>query len=78
MKVTSGVILGIFATVVSAETSKNERKGRFFFVSTLSTTSILSTTTLCWKSNTAITATCTGRKRRAIEIGKNIWGKLYC
>ena len=33
------------------------------------TTSVLSTTTLCWKSNTAITATCTGRKKRFIELG---------
>ena len=66
----SGVILGLFATLTSSETSTNERRGRFFFVSTLSTTSVVSTTTICWKSNAAITAVCTGRKRRFINLGK--------
>ena len=66
------IVLGIFATVASSEVSTNERKGRFFFVSTLSTTSVLSTTTICWKSNAAITATCTGRKKRFINLGKKL------
>ena len=72
MRIASAFILGIIATIVSAQTSssKNNRKGRFFFVSTLSTTSVLSTTTICYKANT-ITATCTGRKKRFIEIGRS-------
>ena len=73
MRIASAFILGIIATIVSAQTSsKNNRKGRFFFVSTLSTTSVLSTTTICYKANT-ITATCTGRKKRFIEIGRSCW-----
>ena len=73
MVILGKIVLVIFATVTSSKASTNERKGRFFFVSTLSTTSVVSTTTICWKSNAAITATCTGRKKRFINLGKKLW-----
>lgn len=45
--------------------SPNNRDGRLFFVST--TTSTLSTTTLCYVVGTT-SAACTGRKKRMIAL----------
>ena len=46
----------------------SRRNGRLFFVSSVSTTSTLSTTTLCYFTTSTVTVTACGRKRRSIEI----------
>jgi len=57
-------------TVASSDVSeehhvKPTRVGRIFLVSTTSSTSVLTTSTICWVStNAAISAQCTRRKRR--------------
>merc|ERR1719195_322419 len=57
-------------TVASSDASeehhvKPTRVGRIFLVSTTSSTSVLTTSTICWVStNAAISAQCTRRKRR--------------
>ena len=44
------------------------RKPKLFFVSTSSTTTTLQTASLCYATSGAPTGTCTGRKRRSINI----------
>ena len=47
---------------------KCARKPKLFFVSTSSTTTTLQTASLCYATSGAPTGTCTGRKRRSINI----------
>ena len=44
------------------------RNGRLFFVSSVSTTSTISTTTLCYFTTSTVTLTACGRKRRSIKL----------
>merc|ERR1712218_537270 len=43
------------------------RKPKLFFVSTSATTTTLQTLSVCYYTSTSVT-TCTGRKRRAIDV----------
>ena len=47
-----------------------ERQGKLFLVSSTTSTSTVTTTTLCWKSvtNAAINAVCAGRKKRELTL----------
>ena len=45
-----------------------ERQPKLFFVSTSSTTSTLQTASICYATSGAPTGTCTGRKKRSINI----------
>ena len=47
---------------------KCARKPKLFFVSTSSTTPTLQTSSICYATSGATTSTCTGRKRRSINI----------
>ena len=51
-----------------------ERQGKLFLVSSTTSTSTVTTTTLCWKSvtNAAINAVCAGRKKRELTLLGNI------
>ena len=52
----------------SAAGDEVARKPKLFFVSTSSTTTTLQTASLCYATSGAPTGTCTGRKRRSINI----------
>ena len=52
----------------SAAGDEVARKPKLFFVSTSSTTTTLQTASLCYATSGAPSATCTGRKRRSINI----------
>merc|ERR1719192_1577631 len=63
----SRVSLLVVFFLAAAESAKQvERHPKLFFVSTSSTTSVLSTASICYVSTTSL-ASCTGRKRRAID-----------
>jgi len=61
-----------------AETTQDQpeigrtRLPRFLFFGVTTTTTTLSTTTMCWYSNTAITATCSKRKRSVDDEEKEV------
>merc|ERR1711890_153848 len=61
------VVVFLLAAAVSAR-KQVERHPKLFFVSTSSTTSTLSTATLCYITTTPFSNSCTGRKRRAINF----------
>merc|ERR1719278_2337166 len=56
-----------FLLFVAVSAEEVDRKPKVFFVSTSVTTSTLQTASICYVSSTSLT-TCTGRKRRAIEM----------
>merc|ERR1719220_1272407 len=63
----SRVSLLVVFFLAAAESAKQvERHPKLFFVSTSSTTSVLSTASIYYVSTTSL-ASCTGRKRRAID-----------
>ena len=57
-------------SIVSFRSAKQhvERHPKLFFVSTSSTTSTLSTASLCYVTSATFQGTCSGRKRRAINF----------
>merc|ERR1711936_626617 len=57
----------VFFLAAAASAKQVERHPKLFFVSTSSTTSTLSTGTVCYIT-TGTVSTCTGRKRRAISF----------
>merc|ERR1712001_264281 len=58
----------IFFQVTFQAKPGQSRGGRLLLISTVSTTTTVSTTSYCWKSaNTAVTAACTGRRRRQLS-----------
>merc|ERR1712080_730294 len=61
------LVVFLLAAAVSAK-KQVERHPKLFFVSTSSTTSTLSTATLCYITTTPFSNSCTGRKRRAINF----------
>merc|ERR1712130_284126 len=67
------IIFSIILTIVTGTETNEKRKPKLFFVST-SSTSTLSTRTLCYTTNTALT-TC-GRKKRAIADIREIEGEI--
>merc|ERR1711862_132088 len=60
------LLVVLFAVAASAE-EEVARKPKLFFVSTSATTTTLQTLSICFVSSNSIT-TCTGRKRRAINM----------
>merc|ERR1711983_197004 len=60
------LLVVLFAVAASAE-EEVARKLKLFFVSTSATTTTLQTLSICFVSSNSIT-TCTGRKRRAINM----------
>merc|ERR1711983_290289 len=60
------LLVVLFAVAASAE-GEVARKPKLFFVSTSATTTTLQTLSICFVSSNSIT-TCTGRKRRAINM----------
>merc|ERR1712241_587580 len=60
------LLVVLFAVAASTE-EEVARKPKLFFVSTSATTTTLQTLSVCFVSSNAI-STCTGRKRRAINI----------
>merc|ERR1711881_106819 len=60
------LLVVLFAVAASAE-EEVARKPKLFFVSTSATTTTLQTLSVCFVSSNAI-STCTGRKRRAINM----------
>merc|ERR1719490_663686 len=63
---TVSLLVVLFAVAASAE-DEVARKPKLFFVSTSATTTTLQTLSICYVSSSSIT-TCTGRKRRAINM----------
>merc|ERR1712008_252493 len=63
---TVSLLVVLFAVTVSAE-DEVARKPKLFFVSTSATTTTLQTLSICYVSSSSVT-TCTGRKRRAINM----------
>merc|ERR1711890_123946 len=61
------LVVFLLAAAVNAK-KQVERHPKLFFVSTSSTTSTLSTATLCYITTTPFSNSCTGRKRRAINF----------
>merc|ERR1712179_364808 len=61
------LVVFLLAAAVSAK-KQVERHPKLFFVSTSSTTSTLSTATLCYITTTPFSNACSGRKRRAINF----------
>merc|ERR1712203_491472 len=61
------MVVFFLAAAVSAK-QQVERHPKLFFVSTSSTTSTLSTGSMCYVTTTGFTGACTGRKRRAIDF----------
>merc|ERR1712172_478311 len=59
------ICLLCMGSLAAEKTKSNGRSPKLFFVSSKSTTSTVSTTTLCYSSFTGVTASC-GRKKRAI------------
>merc|ERR1712184_63050 len=66
----SRVSLMVVLFLAAAVSAKHgvERHPKLFFVSTSSTTSTLSTASMCYVTTTGFTGACTGRKRRAIDF----------
>merc|ERR1712018_341123 len=61
--------MGVFLLAAAVSAKKQvERHPKLFFVSTSSTTSTLSTATLCYITTTPFSNSCTGRKMRAINF----------
>merc|ERR1712241_112937 len=60
------LLVVLFAVAASTE-EEVARKPKLFFVSTSATTTTLQTLSICFVSSNSIT-TCTGRKRRAINM----------
>jgi len=61
----------VFVFVVSAASAAGDevaRKPKLFFVSTSSTTTTLQTASICYATSGTPTGTCTGRKKRSINI----------
>merc|ERR1712008_257593 len=63
---TVSLLVVLFAVTASAE-DEVARKPKLFFVSTSATTTTLQTLSICYVSSSSVT-TCTGRKRRAINM----------
>merc|ERR1712083_147707 len=63
---TVSLLVVLFAVAASAE-DEVARKPKLFFVSTSATTTTLQTLSICYVSSSSIT-TCTGRKRRAVNM----------
>merc|ERR1712083_1220919 len=63
---TVSLLVVLFAVAASAE-DEVARKPKLFFVSTSATTTTLQTLSICYVSSSSIT-TCTGRRRRAINM----------
>merc|ERR1719288_138021 len=61
------LLVVLFAVAASAE-EEVDRRPKLFFVSTSATTTTLQTLSACYVSSSSI-ATCTGRRRRAINVG---------
>merc|ERR1711997_507943 len=71
MSILSAIFLLFFYNFSLAQGEGERRNGRLFFVSSSSTTSTISTSTLCYVTTNANLATCAGvagRKRRAIAF----------
>merc|ERR1711899_459116 len=66
----SVVLLSVLIAVAASEDNV-VRKPKLFFVSTSATTSTLQTASICYLSFTTLT-TCTGRKKRAIEMNSDV------
>merc|ERR1712014_374732 len=66
----SAVLLSVLIAVAASEDNV-VRKPKLFFVSTSATTSTLQTASICYLSFTTLT-TCTGRKKRAIEMASDV------
>merc|ERR1719192_2804106 len=58
------LVVALFGSLVLSE--EVVRNPKLFFVSTSATTSTLQTASICYMSSATASATCTGRKRRAI------------
>jgi len=56
----------ILACLAVAYGADKNREGRLFLVSSSTSTTTLKTSTICFTTNTAITAACAGRKKRTI------------
>merc|ERR1712158_303230 len=63
---TVSLLVVLFAVAASAE-DEVARKPKLFFVSTSATTTTLQTLSICYVSSNTVT-TCSGRKRRAINM----------
>merc|ERR1712131_165480 len=76
LKMIDKLIIFLFLSqyAIASEESTNRRKPKLFFVSTSSTTSTISTRTLCYTTNAAL-GTC-GRKKRAIVDIKELEGDI--
>merc|ERR1712001_547949 len=62
-------LLVVFFLAAAASSKQHvERHPKLFFVSTSSTTSTLSTGSLCYVTTATFAGACTGRKRRAINF----------
>merc|ERR1712064_246297 len=69
------ILSSFIVVLVNSQNAQDEkRKPKLFFVSTSSTTSTISTRTLCYTTNAALT-TC-GRKKRAIVDIKELDGEI--
>merc|ERR1739848_777174 len=62
------LLVVLSALAASAAGDEVARKPKLFFVSTSSTTTTLQTASLCYATSGTPTGTCTGRKRRSINI----------
>merc|ERR1719384_305802 len=65
----NSISLLVVLLTVAAGSAEDEvaRKPKLFFVSTSATTTTLQTLSVCYYTSTSVT-TCTGRKRRAIDV----------
>merc|ERR1712107_797948 len=62
------LLVVLSALAASAAGDEVARKPKLFFVSTSSTTTTLQTASLCYATSGTTIGTCTGRKRRSINI----------
>merc|ERR1712113_183860 len=62
----TAILLSVLCAL-AASAEDVARQPKLFYVSTSATTSTLQTASICYVSSTSLT-TCTGRKRRAIEM----------
>merc|ERR1712223_1417073 len=62
------LLVVLSALAASAAGDEVARKPKLFFVSTSSTTTTLQTASLCYATSGTSIGTCTGRKRRSINI----------
>merc|ERR1711902_75619 len=62
------LLVVLSALAASAAGDEVVRKPKLFFVSTSSTTTTLQTASLCYATSGTTIGTCTGRKRRSINI----------